>query len=69
MNNRTNPLKMWCALMRTVLGSESIDPHTIRRTKKDSIAAYIAQHGEALTARNMRERRVRFVQVIVSVCA
>lgn len=68
MNNSTHPLKMWCALMRTVIGSESIDPHTIRRTKKDAIAAYIAQHGEALTASNMQERRVRFAKVIVAVC-
>lgn len=64
------PVILWAAIFRTPR-CEWIGYHTVARTKRGSVAAYKAgydkEHAERILRKELRQRRIRFARVVVSV--
>lgn len=58
-------MKAWAVLMRSVIGTESINPHTISRTRKDAHPACLQHVGLDIGPRALREGRARLARVEV----
>lgn len=58
-------LNVWGVYLRTAIGSESLNPHTIRRTKQEARDAYLAFAGDAVGTLRLQRGDVRLGRVIV----